>query len=74
MARARKCDRCGKLYEPKSAPIKHFNSGGKSNGIHLVDKSLDNKYFTVACIDLCPECLEDLSIWLNMKNNKEACL
>ena len=46
MAKARKCDRCGKLYEPKSVTIKGIS--GKFNSIGLTDKDFDEAYWTRA--------------------------
>ena len=70
MAKARKCDRCGKLYEPKSVTIKGIS--GKVNSIGLTDKDFNEAYWTRDCLDLCPKCLEELSKWLTMKQDKEA--
>ena len=70
MAQARKCDRCGQLYEPKSVLIKNIK--GKVNAIKLIDKDFDEAYWTRGCLDLCPKCLEELSKWLTMKQDKEA--
>lgn len=42
MAQARKCDRRGQLYEPKSVLIKNIK--GKVNAIKLIDKAFDETY------------------------------
>ena len=70
MAQARKCDRCGQLYEPKGVTIKDIK--GKVNAIKLIDKDFDETYWTRGCLDLCPKCLEELDKWLTMKQDKEA--
>ena len=64
MSLAKKCDRCGNLYEPKDMDV----CGAIVNGLSLIDRDKQNsrvvgrKYF-----DLCPECLAHLANWL--KNN-----
>lgn len=61
MALAKKCDRCGNLYEPKDINI----CGAIVNGLGLISRDGQNaravsrKYF-----DLCPECLAYLANWL----------
>lgn len=61
MALAKKCDRCGNLYEPKDINI----CGAIVNGLWLIsrdkqnDKVVSRRYF-----DLCPECLVSLANWL----------
>lgn len=61
MALAKKCDRCGNLYEPKDMDV----CGAIVNGLSLIDRDEQNsravnrRYF-----DLCPECLISLSNWL----------
>ena len=63
MALAKKCDRCGKLYE-------HYPTGRKSqtNSIRkcmvLPDGSL---YYSEAIHDLCPECMEEFDKFLTAK-------
>lgn len=68
MSRARKCDRCGTLYEPKG--IKLDSRGSSFNAVQLIDIDLDNKYFTRCIKDLCPECLESFKAWLTMEVQK----
>lgn len=64
MALAKKCDRCGNLYEPKDINI----CGAIVNGLGLVSrdewnaKAVGRRYF-----DLCPECLVSLASWLKNK-------
>lgn len=61
MANARKCDRCGYLYEEynTSDNVKKFNA--------IMLLNLDNKrqYYPHKAIDLCPECMTKLANWLN---------
>ena len=54
MALAKKCDRCGKFYDPKDVNICEANV----NGLNLFGRV----YF-----DLCPECLVSLAGWLKNK-------
>ena len=64
MSLAKKCDRCGNLYEPKNIDIR----GAIVNGIGLISRNSSNcnavprRYF-----DLCPECLLSLANWLKNK-------
>lgn len=60
MSIAKKCDRCGKLYEEYN--IK--KSETDTNGMMLLN--IDNKmsYFSHKTMDLCPECMETLRFWL----------
>ena len=54
MALAKKCDRCGKLYE-------HYPNGKNSlcNAIKRVRKAENGAItFEEISIDLCPECME----------------
>lgn len=61
MAYARKCDRCGKLYEPKSI---NFRSG-RINSIRTVERGWDNAVTSGQIFDLCPDCIEDFKNWFN---------
>ena len=64
MGLAKKCDRCGNLYEPKDIDIR----GAIVNGLSLIDRddrnsrAVSRRYF-----DLCPECLAHLANWLKNK-------
>lgn len=68
MSLAKKCDRCGNLYEPKAINIR----GELVNGLRLINRKEDNttavgyRYF-----DLCPQCLVSLSDWFK---NQPVCL
>lgn len=54
--RAKKCDRCGKFYEHYGGQTK-FRLGEKANALHLIDRDLDEKYWSRKIYDLCPECM-----------------
>ena len=60
MARARKCDRCGKLYES----YKTKYDGTNVNGITMVNIDDDRYYFKHKLMDLCPECMKEFQDWL----------
>ena len=61
MALAKKCDRCGKLYELKDIDA----CGAITNGLVLVRRYKQNaRSFSYKYFDLCPECLVSLSGWL----------
>ena len=67
MSLAKKCDRCGNLYESKDMDI----CGATVNRLSLINRDKKNfgvinrKYF-----DLCPECLAHLANWLKNKPTK----
>ena len=61
MALAKKCDRCGNLYEPKDINI----CGAISNGLGLISRDEQNSHaISRRYFDLCPECLVSLANWL----------
>lgn len=62
--RAMKCDRCGKLYEHYDGS-KQFKNTEKANGLLLLDKNLDKKYWSRKSYDLCPDCMEELEKFLH---------
>lgn len=55
MALAKKCDRCGKLYE-------HYplgNEAGIYNAIKRTRVDIDGRVLTESkCIDFCPDCMD----------------
>lgn len=55
MAAAKKCDRCGRLYD---FPICNDQ----------VTLTLDNGVFGEKHLDLCDNCYEELTKWLNLDN------
>lgn len=60
---ARECDRCKKLYN-------HFDGGKlfketeKANACILIDKDLQNKYWTRKNYDFCPDCMREFEKFL----------
>ena len=61
--RAKKCDRCGKLYEHYDG-VKEFKNTEKSNALFLIDRDLDNKYWGRKSCDLCLDCMTKLESFL----------
>lgn len=69
---AKKCDRCGKLYEQYNhkysiATIDTSNF----NGFKLVREQFDGECYGSTKIDLCPECADNLKDWLGQKEVKK---
>ena len=56
MMRAKKCDRCGKFYDHYDGHSR-FNGGCKANALPLIDRDLDEKYWSRKTYDLCPACM-----------------
>ena len=65
--RAKKCDRCGKLFEHYDG-AKEFKHTERANAILLIDRDLDNKYWSRKSYDLCPECMKMIEELLNEKD------
>lgn len=63
--KAKKCDRCGKLYEQYN-----HKSGNKPNAVKTINENMNGNYYAVDIYDLCPECMNQLNGWL--KNEKEG--
>lgn len=63
MARAKKCDRCGKLPEHYDGG-REFKNSEKANGVILIDRDLDNKYRTRKSYDFCPDCMRKLETFI----------
>lgn len=63
MALARKCDRCGNLYEVLYININHK----RLNSIIIADRDMIGSYSNHGIFDLCPECLKSFKSWLNME-------
>lgn len=59
MSLARKCDRCGKLYE--SYNVK--DSTDKINALMLLNIDLKSAYFSHGPYDLCPDCSNEFMAW-----------
>ena len=61
MAIARKCDRCGELYEEYD----HIECNGKEiTGLYTAKTSEKGINFTQEHYDLCPKCCFDLAKWI----------
>lgn len=55
MARVRRCDRCGKYYEPYE---------NRDNAIGTVTFNMDDEEIVVEEYkDLCPECMNEFTDW-----------
>lgn len=67
--RAQKCDRCGKFHEHYYG-IKEFKKTEKANAVLLIDKDLDNKYWSRKTFDLCPDCTRNLEQFVNNEEMK----
>ena len=63
---ARKCDRCGNLYEPETRNVK----SGSFNGIQLIDRKFSNDWNSRKVYDLCPDCLDSFLEWLGGDEEK----
>ena len=60
MANARKCDRCGNLYEEYNTA----NNKEKFNAIMPINLDHKRQYYSHEALDLCPECMGKLRDWL----------
>lgn len=54
MACAKKCDRCGKLYEQYNSK----NDRKNPNGIMVLNLDSQRRYFAHNALDLCPDCMK----------------
>lgn len=65
---AKKCDRCGRYYEPYSIADSHMTRTGdfeynvKFNNVATFTDDKNKKTY-----DLCPECAKAFNIWINNK-------
>ena len=59
MACAKKCDRCGKLYEQYNSK----NDRKNPNGIMVLNLDSQRRYFTHNALDLCPDCMKKFQDW-----------
>lgn len=63
MANARKCDRCGKLYEIyRGIPL--MDGRNAYHALALIDQKYDRKHF-----DLCQDCMQQVVYFLNNEGN-----
>lgn len=66
MSLAKKCDRCGKLYE--HYPI--GNRAGAYNAVRLVRRDFNGKLLHERDVnDLCPECMAEFKEFMERNNN-----
>ena len=67
MAKARRCDRCGKFFMPEDFR-KHFENDGAvyylTNSIYLSNKPI--------FYDLCIDCHSELKNWMEDKKNEHV--
>lgn len=63
---ARKCDRCGKLYESYKGRYKGRYKGAYNeiNGVTLVNIEIDRSRVVSDIYDLCPECMKNLMLFI----------
>lgn len=59
---AKKCDRCGRLYEHYDGQ-KVFPKS-RSNSLSLRDTDCERKFWTRDCFDLCEDCMTKLESFL----------
>lgn len=59
MACAKKCDRCGKLYEQYNSK----NDRKNPNGIMVLNLDSQRRYFAHNALDLCPDCMKGFQDW-----------
>lgn len=63
---ARKCDRCGRLYEAKSVNI----DGERADAIAALMFYKEGSRWYEEKYELCPECLKELKVWLEYKQEE----
>ena len=63
--KAKKCDRCGKLYEQYN-----HKTSSRPNAVKTMNENMNGNYYAADLYDLCPECMNQLNRWL--KNEKEG--
>lgn len=56
MAKAKKCDICGKFYEMYNVR----KDSRKPNGFHMLNIDEDGRYFSGPVVDCCPECMTSI--------------
>ena len=67
MACAKKCDRCGKLYEQYNSK----NDRKNPNGIMVLNLDSQRRYFTHNARDLCPDCMKGFQDWFGEVKSME---
>lgn len=66
MSVAKRCNRCHKFFD--LYPYSNGNNGNNRecvNGITVASISDEQKFYNVELLDLCPECLHGLKVWLD---------
>ena len=73
MAMARKCDRCGELYEQYSTKVKEAAGIAAINGFAFMRRrdGMSDYMIEDQPRDLCPDCTESLLAWLWEKRGVE---
>lgn len=61
MANAKRCDRCKRFYENYNEE----KDEKKINSIIPANVSDDRRYWAHNIIELCPECMDEFSHWMN---------
>lgn len=64
--RSKKCDRCGKFYESYDGS-REFKNTRKANAVILIDRDLDNRYWSRESFDLCQNCMRKLEKFIENK-------
>lgn len=64
--RAKKCDRCGKFYESYEGS-REFKNTKRSNAVILIDRDLNNKYWSRESFYLCQNCMRKLEKFIENK-------
>lgn len=67
MARARKCDRCGCLYESYNV---NSTDKEKFNSMILICLDDSNKYWGRNAVDVCPTCNKEFTEWWHKYGNE----
>lgn len=67
MARARKCDRCGCLYESYNV---NSTDKEKFNAMILICLDDSNKYWGRNAVDVCPTCNKEFTEWWHKLGNE----
>lgn len=67
MAIAKKCDRCGELYEEYNV----INSVKNINGIMTLNIDDRQKHYSHGPYDLCPACSDELMKWFRKERKTQ---
>lgn len=74
MAMARKCDRCGALYEHYGAKFKEVAGIAEINGFAFIERRNGRSDYMIEDWprDLCPDCAKSLLAWLQKKRGANS--